>query len=72
VHRATSREQEFKLPQVVELGPDVFEMMRRDLADLATRRFVGSPAGSSADFSKRKSQLAATVDEARMRRCEGS
>src|SRR5712672_1296799 len=60
------REQAFKLPQVVEPGPDVFEMMRRDLTNLATRRFVGSAEpDQGADFNKRKSQLARPSYEAK-------
>jgi hypothetical protein len=45
--------------QVTELGPYVFEMMRGNLAHLATRRLFWSPEPDQrADFIERESQFA--------------
>jgi hypothetical protein len=57
-------EQSFELPQVCDLGADVIEMVRSDLAHICARRFSRSPQGEQrADVFETETKLAAASDE---------
>ena len=47
------RQQALKLFQIIQLGPDIFKMMCRDLADLSARSlFRSSKPHEGTDFTK--------------------
>src|SRR4051794_27641675 len=60
--RHRRRQQAFQFFQVAKLGPNIFEMMRGNLADLPAGGFFRTPEPEQgADFIERKSQLAGTA-----------